>query len=78
VAPIVIEAAGWLNQSTKLASPVRVTATCRTAEAAQAMAASVARQMGPYLIGDLSRLQTATEIRPDAPERGAVRIATAR
>jgi hypothetical protein len=77
-APIVIEAASWLNQSTKNASPVRVTATCRTAEAAQALAASVVRQMTPHILGDPARLQAVTEVRPDAPERGAVRISTAR
>jgi hypothetical protein len=78
VAPIVIEAATWLNQSAKAAGPVRITATGRNAEEAQALASSVARQIAPHLLGDPSRLQTVTEVRPDAPERGAVRIAAAR
>lgn len=78
VAPIVIEAATWLNQSPKSAAPVRVTATGRTFEEAQALASSVVRQLAPHLVGDPARLQAVTEVRPDAPERGAVRIAPAR
>jgi hypothetical protein len=78
VAPIVIEAATWINQSAKSAGPVRVTATGRTFEEAQALASLVVRQMAPHLVGDPARLQAVTEVRPDAPERGAVRIAAAR
>jgi hypothetical protein len=78
VAPIVIEAATWLNQSAKGAGPVRVTATGRTFEEAQALASSVVRQIAPHLLGDPARLQAVTEVRPDAPEHGAVRIAATR
>jgi len=74
-APIVIEAATWLNQSARTAGPVRVTATGRTAEEAQTLASTVVRQITPFLVGDPARLQTATEVTPDAPEGGAVRIA---
>jgi hypothetical protein len=74
-APILIEAAGWLNQSPRAVQSVKVTATARTAEQAQSLCALVARQMTPYLLGDPARVLTATEVQPDAPEGGAVRIA---
>src|SRR5262249_24646212 len=72
-APIVVEAATWLNQSPHTQSPVRVTATARTADEAQSLAAMVARQLAPQLLGDPARVMAATEVQPDAPEGGAVR-----
>jgi len=77
-APILIEAASWLNQSAKALQSVKVTATARTAEQAQTLCALVTRQMTPYLLGDPARVLTATEVQPDAPEGGAVRIAAGR
>jgi hypothetical protein len=74
-APIVVEAASWLNQSPHTQSPVRVTATARSADEAQALATMVARQLAPQLLGDPARVMAATEVQPDAPEGGAVRIA---
>jgi hypothetical protein len=77
-APILVEAAGWLNQSPKAVQSVKVTATARTAEQAQSLCALVTRQMTPYLLGDPARVLTQTEVQPDAPEGGAVRIAAGR
>jgi len=77
-APILIEAATWLNQSAKALQSVKVTATARTAEQAQTLCALVTRQMTPYLLGDPARVVTATDVQPDAPEGGAVRIAAGR
>ena len=74
-APLLIEAASWLNQAPNPARPIKVTATGRTMDQAQSLASSVARQLAPYLIGDPSRLQTTAEVRPDAPEGGNVVIA---
>lgn len=73
-APILIEAAGWLNQSPKALQSVRVTATARTLEQAQNLCALVTRQMAPHLLGDPARVQAVSEVQPDAPEGGAVRI----
>jgi hypothetical protein len=72
---LLIEAASWLNQAPNPARPIRVTATARTMDQAQSLAASVAKQIAPRLIGDPSRLQTTAEVRPDAPEGGNVVIA---
>ena len=75
---ILLEAASWLNQSAKAMQSVKVTATARTAEQAQTLCALVTRQMTPYLLGDPARVMTATDVQPDAPEGGAVRIAAGR
>jgi len=77
-APILMEAAGWLNQSPKAIQAVKVTATARTMEQAQNLCALVTRQMTPYLLGDPARIQAVTDVQPDAPEGGAVRITAGR
>ena len=73
--PILIEAASWLNQAPSLTRTVRVTASARTFDEAQALAATVAKHMTPHLAGDPARVQTAAEVRTDAPEGGTVMIA---
>jgi len=77
-APILMEAAGWLNQSPKAIQAVKVTATARTMDQAQTLCALVTRQMTPYLLGDPARIQAVTDVQPDAPEGGAVRITAGR
>ncbi|MBI3540450.1 MAG: hypothetical protein HY076_09280 [Candidatus Eisenbacteria bacterium] len=77
-APIVIEAATWLNQSPRTATPVRVSVAARSMDEAQALASRVARQLMPYLLGDPARVQTMPQVQPDAPEGGAVSIVIAR
>jgi hypothetical protein len=77
-APILMEAAGWLNQSPKAVQAVKVTATARTMEQAQSLCALITRQMAPYLLGDPARIQAVTDVQPDAPEGGAVRITAGR
>ena len=77
-APLLIEAASWINQAPNPNKVVRVTATARTYDEANGLALMVARQMAPHLIGDASRLQTTAEVRPDSPEGGTVVIACAK
>ena len=74
--PILIEAASWLNQREKPNQPVRVTASAKTYESAQALADFVTRSMTPHLIGDPSRLQAVAEVQVDAPEGGTIKIAS--
>jgi hypothetical protein len=76
--PILIEAASWLNQRDKPNQPVRVTATAKSYEAAQALADFVIRSMTPQLIGDPARMQAVAEVQADAPEGGTIKIASAR
>jgi hypothetical protein len=73
--PLLIEAASWLNQAPNPGRPIRVTASARSYDEANALANHVAKQMAPHLIGDPSRVQITAEVRPDAPEGGAVVIA---
>jgi hypothetical protein len=76
--PVVVEAASWLNQSEHVAQPLRLFASARSADAASSLGSSVARWLGPMLIGGPSRLQVVAETRSDAPESGAVRISVAK
>jgi hypothetical protein len=74
-APILLEAASWLNQSPRVSQPVRVTATARSFEQANALAKQVGASMAELTIGDPARVQQVAEVVPDAPEGGTVRIA---
>jgi hypothetical protein len=76
--PVVIEAASWLNQSEHPGQALKLFASARSADAANNLGQSVARWLGPMLIGGPSRLQVVAEARSDAPESGAVRISAAR
>jgi hypothetical protein len=77
-APLLVEAAGWMNQSARFAQPVRVTATARSYEQANALAGAVAKDLAPLLLGDPARVQAVAETEPGAPAEGTVRIAFAR
>lgn len=71
---LVLEAASWLNQTGSPRSPIRVTATARSYEQANALASGVARSLAPLLLGDPARVQPVTDVQPDAPADGAVTI----
>ena len=77
-APVVLEAASWLDQTTDLRQPFRVIATARSLEQANALATTVTRQLAALTAGDPARLRSGTEVQPDAPEDGTVRIAPAK
>jgi len=74
-APLLLEAASWLNQSPKVSQPMRVTASARSYEQANAMAKQVGSAMADLTIGDPTRVQAMAEVVPDAPEGGTIRIA---
>lgn len=71
---LVLEAASWLNQSGSPRQPIKVTATARSYEQANALASGVAHSLAPLLLGDPSRVQPVTDVQPDAPADGAVTI----
>jgi hypothetical protein len=75
--PIVLEAASALNQSPRVAQPVRVSVIGRSYESANASAKQVAGWISELTIGDPARVQVVAEVQPDAPEGGTVRIAIA-
>jgi len=74
-APLLLEAASWLNQSSRVSQPMRVTASARSYEQANALAKQVGSAMADLTIGDPSRVQALAEVVPDSPEGGTVRIA---
>jgi hypothetical protein len=74
VSPLLIEAAGWLNQAPKSNQPIRITATARNLEQAQLLATRVTAGLGELALCDPSRIQAVTEVAPDAPDGGMVRI----
>ena len=76
--PIVLEAASAWNQVNKPREPIRITAIARTRDTANALAAQVSPVFLAGILGDPARVQTVTEVQPDAPEGGVVRIAPAK
>lgn len=75
MAPLLLEAASWLNQSSRVSQPVRVVASARSYEQANSLAKQVGSAMADLTIGDPTRVQSMGEVVPDAPEGGTVRIA---
>ncbi len=73
--PIVLEAATWLNQSLSPTQPVRISVAARTIDEADRLGPRIAQWLAPALLGDPSRLTTASEVQADAPDEGIVRIA---
>jgi hypothetical protein len=69
---ILLEAASWINQSTD--KPVRVEVTARTFDHAKRLAADIEQTLKPLLIGDPLRVQSVTNVVPDAPDQGTIAI----
>jgi hypothetical protein len=74
IPPVLLEAAGWLNQSSRPAQPIRVTATARSLEQANLLAGRVSAALTELALGDPARIQSVVEVVPDAPDGGTVRI----
>ena len=78
IAPIVIEAGGWINHGAPPDQPLRVTVSARTLDQARALALDLARQLAAVTLGDPGRIQTSATAQPDAPPEGTIIIASAR
>ena len=78
IAPIVIEAANWINHAALPGQAFRVSVTARTLDQGSTLAASLARQLVAVTLGDPARLTTTTTVEPDAPPAGTVIIAPAK
>jgi hypothetical protein len=76
--PIVLEAASWLNQWPDAQKGVRIEATARSADEANALAQRVATALTPTLLGDPARVRVVATPATDAPDGGAVRITPGR
>ncbi len=77
VSPIFLEVASWLNQSTMVREPLRVAVVARSLDQATMLASRAVTALSGRVIGDPARIQTVTQIAPDAPEDGVLRIGPA-
>lgn len=75
---ILLEIANYLNREQNILSPIRVMVTARTFEDANRWAGDIVEKIKPALLGDVLRLQSMTNVEPDAPEQGTVAILVAR
>jgi hypothetical protein len=71
---IVLEAASWINQVSRVDYPVRVKASARTFEMATALSQTLVQQLAPLVIGDPARIQGLTDVQPDAPAQGTIAV----
>jgi hypothetical protein len=74
IAPVLIEAASWINQLPGSTRPVNVVVTSRTADDASRTSRLVGSALTTLLLGDDARVRTTIVLQPDAPEGGAVAI----
>jgi hypothetical protein len=75
-APLLLEAASWLNQ-VPAQKPVRITVAARSFDQANTLATGFARSLTLLLLGDPARVQVQACADADASERGSVQIAPA-
>jgi hypothetical protein len=75
VAPIVLEAAGWINHGATAERRYRIAVTARGQEQAGALLADVARQLALVTLGNPARLERQAKLDPEAPVAGTVVIA---
>jgi hypothetical protein len=73
--PILLEAASWINQSTKMAQPIRVTVTARGRDQANLLAKQVGTALAELTLGDPARVQAVASVEQDAPDGGTIQIA---
>jgi hypothetical protein len=69
-APILLEAASWINQLERVDTPVIVEAQARTRDEATALAARVTETLPALLLGPKSRLEIRQNVVANAPETG--------
>ncbi|MDH3216770.1 MAG: hypothetical protein OEN01_10820, partial [Candidatus Krumholzibacteria bacterium] len=69
---IILEAASWINQAVD--KPVRIEVTARTFQDAKNIAKNIERSLNPLLLGDPLRVQSTTNVVPDAPDPGTIAI----
>lgn len=74
---IFLEAASWLNQSSQVRDPIRIAVGARSMDQATALGNRAVAALSGRVIGDPARIQMTTEITPDAPEDGILRIGPA-
>ena len=77
VPAILLEAASWINQTSRTDQAVRVEVRARSFEDATGTAEEIVRVLQPLVLGDPLRIQPVTLVEPDAPDAGTVAIVVA-
>jgi hypothetical protein len=77
-APILLEAASWINLFSRPDHLIHVEVTARTYDQANALAQKVMQTLKPLMLGDPLRIQDYTNVQPDAPDQGTVSITVSR
>jgi len=75
VAPIVLEAAGWINHGATADRRYRIVVTARGQEQAGALLGDAARQLALVTLGNPARIERQSKLDPQAPVAGTVVIA---
>jgi hypothetical protein len=73
-----VEAASWINQSSRIQEAIQVQVSARTFDEAKSLAARATETLVPRTLGGAARLQVVTDVSPGAPEEGAIAIRPAR
>lgn len=76
--PLVLEVVSWINQAGRLDQPIRVQATARSYELANALAHGVAGHLSELVIGDAVRIQPIAQVETDAPSEGTLVVTLAK
>jgi len=77
VPPIVLELASWINQAGRVQQPIRVQATARSYEVANALTQGIVQSLSGLVIGDAVRIQPVALVEADAPSQGTVAVTLA-
>jgi hypothetical protein len=75
---LLVEAASWINQSSRIQEAIQVQVSARTFDEAKSLAARATETLVPRTLGGAARLQVVTDVSPGAPEEGAIAIRPAR
>lgn len=74
--PLMLEAASWLNQIEDVQQAVTVTVTARNFDQADFLATRVSETLRHMVLNGPARILAHTDVRPEAPETGAIQIAS--
>ncbi len=78
LSPILLDVASRINQSERLDQPIQVKATARSFQKAKTLAEGIAQALAPLILGGQGRIQSVTEVEPDAPKEGAIQVVVPR
>jgi hypothetical protein len=75
---ILLEVASRINQSEQMDQPVRVEVTARSFDRAKRLSGDIAQILEPLILRGPARIQSITNVEPDAPGDGSIQIVVPR